>query len=128
MYDEYLANGKHEFTDNGNMKPVPRRPVARCIIEVWGEVKREMVADLFKGFAVTTKWDRSEDEKISCFRDKKPCHHGKKLQDAQKKLLLCPSETEYTFEAPLKVVRKKPMTRRLLLIWRLLMMRTFVST
>ena len=61
MYDEYLVTGKHEFTDNGNMKPVPRRPVARCIIEVWGEVKREMVADSFKGVAVTTKWDRSGD-------------------------------------------------------------------
>ena len=69
-YHEWLATGKHEFTDSGNMKPVPRRTVVQWIIEVWKEVKREMVADSFKGYAITTKWDASGDEKISCFKEK----------------------------------------------------------
>ena len=54
-YDEWVANVKHEFTNDGNMKPVSRRTVVQWIIEVWKEIKCEMVADSFKGGAVTTK-------------------------------------------------------------------------
>lgn len=54
-YGEWVANVKHEFTDDGNMKPVSRRTVVQWIIEVWKETKCEMVADSFKGGAVTTK-------------------------------------------------------------------------
>ena len=33
MYDDWLANGKHEDTAAGNMKPVPRRFVVEWIIK-----------------------------------------------------------------------------------------------
>jgi len=59
------------------MKPVPRRTVVQWIIDVWKNTPREIVADLFKGCAITTKWDGSEDDKISCFKKEKPCSEGK---------------------------------------------------
>ena len=62
-YDEWLATGKHEFTDGGNTKPAPRKTVVQWIIEVQKEGKRKMVADSIKGCTVTTKWHGSEDEK-----------------------------------------------------------------
>ena len=33
-YDEWLATGKHEFTDGGNTKHAPRKTVVQWIIEV----------------------------------------------------------------------------------------------
>ena len=32
-YDEWMANGIHEFTEAGNMKPVPRRMVVKWVID-----------------------------------------------------------------------------------------------
>ena len=54
-YDEWLATGKHEFTDGGNMKPVPRRAVVQWVVPVWKDVKSKMVANSFKRYAVKTK-------------------------------------------------------------------------
>ena len=82
-YDEWLATSKHEFTDGGNMKPVPRRTVVQWVVPVWKDVKSKMVANSFKRYAVKTKWDAREDEKTLFFKEKKPCHHGKKVLDAK---------------------------------------------
>ena len=35
LYDEWLSNGVHEFTESGNMKPVPRRLVLDWILTAW---------------------------------------------------------------------------------------------
>ena len=34
-YDDWLANGKHEYTNAGNMKPVPRRFIVDWVIKSW---------------------------------------------------------------------------------------------
>ena len=33
--DDWLANRKHEYTDAGSMKPVPRRLVVEWVIKSW---------------------------------------------------------------------------------------------
>ena len=35
FYDDWLANRKHEYTDAGSMKPVPRRLVVEWVIKSW---------------------------------------------------------------------------------------------
>lgn len=97
-YDEWLANGVHGFTEGGNMKPVPRRMVVEWIVDTWKEIKRDLVVDSFKGCAITTKWDGSEDEKISCFKEGKPCHSGGQLLKSQMELFGDPSETVDPFQ------------------------------
>ena len=116
-YDEWLATSKHEFTDGGNMKPVPRRTVVQWVVPVWKDVKSKMVANSFKQYAVKTKWDAREDEKTLFFKEKKPCHHGKKVLDANE--IICLSETKNPFKAPksLKVMRKKPRKKGLSLMY-----------
>ena len=89
-YDGWLANGVHTYTEGGNMKAVPRRLIVMWIIDAWKEVKQEMVIDSFKGCAVTTKWDGSEDDKISCFKEGKPCYAGRQQLAAEMALFTDP--------------------------------------
>ena len=44
FYDYWLANGKHEYRDAGNMKPVPRRLIVEWVIKSWQAISNETVA------------------------------------------------------------------------------------
>ena len=68
--------------------------VVEWIVDAWKDIKRDLVVDSFKGCAVTTKWDASEDDKISCFKEGKPCYAGRQLLKNQMELFGDPSETE----------------------------------
>jgi len=87
MYDEWLANGVHQFTEAGNMKPAPRRMVVEWIINAWQKLSKDLIIDSFKGCALNIKTDGSEDGKIHCFKENKPCEAGAELLKNQTMLL-----------------------------------------
>ena len=87
FYDEWLSNGKHEYTDAGNMKPVPRRLVVEWVIQAWNELSSEMVAASMKSCALGLPVDGSKDEEISCFKKGKKCEAGASLLKDQTELL-----------------------------------------
>ena len=66
FYDDWLANGKHEYTDAGNMKPVPRR-----LIVEWVIMKSSM-----KSCGLALAVDGTEDDLISCFKEGKNVPKG----------------------------------------------------
>ena len=35
FYNDRLANGVHEYTTAGNMKPVPRRKIDQWVLQAW---------------------------------------------------------------------------------------------
>lgn len=84
LYDEWLASkGLHEETDCGNLKPPPRREVVQWILKSWEKLSKEMIRDSFVSCAVTCNTDGSEDDKITCFKEGKPCHDGRKMLKEQ---------------------------------------------
>ena len=68
FYDDWLANGKHEYTNTGNRKPVPRRFIVDWVIKVWQAIPAEMVANSMKACGSSLPIDSSKDDIISCFK------------------------------------------------------------
>ena len=48
FYDDWLASGKHEHRDAGNMKPMPRRLVVEWVIKSWQDITNETLAKSMK--------------------------------------------------------------------------------
>ena len=68
LYDQWLANTKHEFTAAGNiMKAVPHQQVVEWVIKAWEEFSRDMIASTIKSCGLGLSIDGSEDHLISCF-------------------------------------------------------------
>ena len=79
FYDDWLANGVHEYTTVGNMKPAPRRKIAQWVLQAWESFSKEMIINSMKSCVLGLAVDVSEDDKISCF------HEGKKTSDGRKR-------------------------------------------
>ena len=52
-YDEWIANGVHEYTKAENMKAAPRRLVVEWILKSWNELNLGTIKDSFKYCALT---------------------------------------------------------------------------
>ena len=64
FYDDWLANGVHEYTTVGNMKPAPRRKIAQWVLQAWESLSKEMIINSMKSCALGLVDDGSEDDKI----------------------------------------------------------------
>ena len=82
-YDDWLANGKHEYTNAGNMKPVPRRFIVDWVIKSWQAIPAEMVAKSMKACGLSLAVDGTEDDLILYFKEGKKCAGGRALLQAQ---------------------------------------------
>ena len=51
LYDEWLSNGIHEFTESGNMKPVKQKKVLDCILAAWESLAKEIIESSFNSCA-----------------------------------------------------------------------------
>ena len=99
LYDEWLANGVHEFTVGGNMKSVPRRLVIDWVLTAWKALPKDMVASSFKKCALTIDDNGDEDEEISCFKPKRPCAEGYKVLKEQMTIF----EDQQGYENPFEI-------------------------
>ena len=83
LYDDWLANGKHEYTDAGDMKPVLRRLIVEWVIKSWQAISNETVAKSMKSCGLALAVDGTEDDLISCFKEGKKCAEGRALLQTQ---------------------------------------------
>ena len=81
--DDWLANGKHEYTDAGNMKPVPRWLIVEWVIKSWQAISNETVAKSMKSCGLALAVDGTEDDLISCLKEGKKCAKGRALLQTQ---------------------------------------------
>ena len=71
--DDWLAKRKHEYTNAGNMKPVPRRLVVEWVIESWQGISNKTLAKSMKSCDLALAIDGTQDNLISCFKKGKKC-------------------------------------------------------
>ena len=83
FYDNWLADGKHEYTNAGNMKPVPRRLLVEWVIKSWKAISNETVPQSMKSCGLALAVDGTEDDLISCFKEGKKCAEGRALLQTQ---------------------------------------------
>ena len=94
-YDEWMANGIHEFTEAGNMKPVPCRMVVKWVIDAWKELPQDIIKKSFRCCALSLPVDGSRDNEISCFKEGKPCESGRKVLEQQMTVFLNPEDRDH---------------------------------
>ena len=73
----WMAEGVHQYTEAGNMKPPPRKKIVQSILESWAALSKEMIVESFKSCSLNLANDGSEYERIHCFKPKEPCHAGR---------------------------------------------------
>ena len=83
FYDDWLANGKHEYKGGGNMKPVPRSLIVECVIKSWQGISNETLAKSMKSCGLALAIDGTQDDLISCFKEGKICAVRKALLKTQ---------------------------------------------
>ena len=71
FYHDWLANGKHEYTDAGNMKPVSRRLVVKWVIKSWQDIFKETLVKSMKSCDLVLAIDGTQDDLVSCFKEGK---------------------------------------------------------
>ena len=64
FYHDWLANGVHEYTTAGNMKPVPRRKTVQWVLQAWESLSKEMIIISMKPCTLGLAVDSSKDDKI----------------------------------------------------------------
>ena len=47
-YDHWMAEGVHQYTEAGNMKPPPRKKIVQWIFESWAALSKEVIVESFK--------------------------------------------------------------------------------
>ena len=67
-YDEWLSNGEHSFTTNGNMRPPSLLQLVEWIRESWNSIPKVQIEESMKQCGITNCTDGSEDDKILCFK------------------------------------------------------------
>ena len=87
-YDDWLANKElTKKTACGNLKAAPIREVVLWILAAWESLSKEMIRDSFVSCAITCATDGSQDDEITCLKEGKPCHEGRKLLREQFQLI-----------------------------------------
>ena len=74
FYNDWLANGKHKYTDAVNIKLVPQRLVVEWMIKSWQEISSKTLAKSMKLWGLALAIDSTQDDLIMCFKE------GKKFQ------------------------------------------------
>ena len=75
-YEEWMENGSHSFTKNGNLRPPSLLDFARWIDEAWQKIPLDQIRNSMKQCGITTATDGSEDHLIECFKPGNPCHEN----------------------------------------------------
>ena len=71
-YHDWFEAGKQEYKAAGNHKSAPLEVIVGWIVKAWDFIST-IIVNSFKVFGLTNNFDRSEDEQIIIFKDKKCC-------------------------------------------------------
>ena len=69
LYDQWLSNGVHHYTEAGNMKAPSRKKIVEWIPEAWSSFSKEIIVNSFKCFRLNLQIDGAEDHVIHCFQE-----------------------------------------------------------
>ena len=61
------------------MKPVPRCQIVQWVLDSWQELTNDIIAKSMKSCGIALSPDGSEDDLISCFKEKRSCRAGREV-------------------------------------------------
>ena len=76
LYDQWLSEGVHQFTEGGNMKPFSRKRIIEWILDPWSQLSKENIKSL-KCCDLNLTNDSMEDDFSHCLKKGQPCKAGR---------------------------------------------------
>ena len=67
-YEDWMANGKKEYTAGGNMKPPSKAQMVTWVKKAWNGLSKDMIQKSFRVCGIV-KVDGSQDEEIAVMKD-----------------------------------------------------------
>ena len=58
LYDQWLSEGVHQFTEGGNMKPPSRKRIIEWVFDAWSQLSKENIKKSFQccGLNLANEW------------------------------------------------------------------------
>ena len=100
LYDQWLSEGVHQFTESGNMKPPSRKKKIEWVLDAWSQLSKENIVKLFKCCGLDLANDVMEDNFIHCLKKGQPCKAGRQKLNFQLSILVDESDAMNPFISP----------------------------
>ena len=83
LYDQWLSEGVHQFTEGVNMKPLSRKRIIESVFGAWSQLPKENIIKPLKCCDLNLANDGTEDDFIHCLKKGHPCTAGKQKLNSQ---------------------------------------------
>ena len=100
LYDQWLSEGVHKFTEGGNMKLPSKKRIVEWILDTWSQPSKENIIKLFKCCGLNLANDGMENDFIHCLKMEQPCKAGRQKLNSQLSVLDDESDAVNPFISP----------------------------
>ena len=100
LYDQWLSEGIHQFTEGGNMKPPSRKRIIEWVLYVWSLLSKENITKSLKCWDLNLANDGTEDDFIHCLIKGQPVAAGKLQLNSHLSILVDKSDAVNPFISP----------------------------
>ena len=100
LYDQWLSEGVHQFTEGGNMKLPSRKRIIEWVLDAWSQLSKENIIKSFKCCGLNLTNDGMEDDFILCLKKGQPCEAGRQKLNSQLSILVDESDAVNPFISP----------------------------
>ena len=76
MCDQWMDEGSHIHTKEGNMRRPPLKQIVQWILKAWSDLDKEIIIKSFRCCALSIQGDGSDGNETSCFKPGKPLSSG----------------------------------------------------
>ena len=77
LYDQWLSEGVHQYTEGGNIKAPSRKRIVEWILDAWSQLPKESIVKSFKCCGLNLATGGTEDDNIHCLKKGQPCEAGR---------------------------------------------------
>ena len=93
LYDQWLSEGVHQFTEEGNMKTPFRKDIIEWVLDAWSQLSKENIIKSFKCCSLNLANEYMEDEFIHYLKKRRLCEAGRQKLISQLSVLVDKEES-----------------------------------
>ena len=100
LYDQWLSEVVHQFTEGWNMKPPSRKRIIEWVLDAWSQLSKENITKLFKCCGLKLTNDGMEDGFIHRWKKRQTCKAGRQKLNSRLSILVNKSDAVSPFISP----------------------------
>ena len=99
LYDQWLSEGGHQFTEGENTKPLSRKRITEWVLDAWYQLSKEKIRSS-NCCDLNLENDGTEDGFIHCLKKGQTCEAGRQKLNSQLLILAVKSDAVNPFISP----------------------------